>query len=798
MVFPPIPRPTRRCFFCALRLEAQFSTYPPRRRQPSVRTVKKVPVKRSSLDRPPSTPRRTPQSAQKLPNLGCSGLTLAVGLNRLHDNLENDQALQKFAADGVKLRKLLSKFTTRIQNAVESNIDDELVREIREGFSNTRSIDERLKRTFYNYALSSQVSKEALQGNEQLGDLRHPAEWFPATRAFQREFHVHVGPTNSGKTYHALKRLESAEKGLYAGPLRLLAHEVFMRLNARGQRCNLVTGDDRRSSDDDPNAPHISCTVEMVPLNAQFDVAVIDEIQMIGSSDRGWAWTQAVLGVLAKEVHLCGEERAVPIVQELAAACGERVHIHRYQRLNPLSLARRSLHGDLAQLQKGDCVVGFSIVVLHSIRKKIEEATGKQVALIYGSLPPETRAQQAQLFNDDDNDYDYLVASNAVGMGLNLNIKRMIFLAVHRQIKGKWENIPSPEIKQIAGRAGRFSTASSDMKRSDGSCRDNPDSSAKRPGGIVTTLDAFDHPALQKAMNEFPEPITSAGIFPPSLVVERFAKYFPPRTPFSYLLTKLYEFSKTVPRYFLCDLKTNLSIADAIEIVDGLTTSDRMIFCSAPIEPRKPGEAALARAFARNVAESQEATVLDYHQLDIELLEDEYEPNAEYLARVEGLHKGLITFLWLSYRYSGIFIDRELAIHVKEMTEKRIEDTLAQLAYDYDKIRRSRERAIIDLLGNEDGEAKIDSDGETTNPDQQIEADQEANAEDVTKFGGDKYEEEDQVSLQAIENEYPPSSDSTRSEDNTRNLDPGQLGRVEGPEFYESHDAIERATEGRI
>ena len=176
--FPLSNGPQGRCFFCALRLEARISTHPPRRERS---TLKKVPVKRSSLDRTSSTQRRNPQSVQNPSNAGCSGLTLAVGLNRLHENIDSDQALKTFATDGLNVRKLLSKFTTRVQNAVDNDIDDELVREIRESSRNTPSIDERMKRTFYNYVLSSQVSKDALQGNKQLGDLRHPAEWFPAT-----------------------------------------------------------------------------------------------------------------------------------------------------------------------------------------------------------------------------------------------------------------------------------------------------------------------------------------------------------------------------------------------------------------------------------------------------------------------------------------------------------------------------------------------------------------------------------------------------------------------------------------
>ena len=276
-----------------------------------------------------------------------------------------------------------------------------------------------LKYAFYGHVTSLRFTKSDLLNQAQLADLRYPSEWYPGTRTVQRTLHLHVGPTNSGKTYHALKRLEQAETGLYAGPLRLLAHEVYTRLNANGKPCNLFTGDDRKLAEG-TSAKMCSCTVEMVPLNDDLEVAVIDEIQMIGSVERGWAWTQALLGLRAKELHLCGEERAVPLIRELAAVMGDKLVIHQYQRLSPLRAMTTSLRGDLSKLQKGDCLVAFSRLGIHALRREVEKATGKRVAVVYGSLPPETRAQQAKLFNDPNNEYDILVASDAIGMGLNL------------------------------------------------------------------------------------------------------------------------------------------------------------------------------------------------------------------------------------------------------------------------------------------------------------------------------------------------------------------------------------------
>ena len=296
-----------------------------------------------------------------------------------------------------------------------------LLRSLQQAFlSNGESgVDTQLKYSYHGLLASQKLSTTDIENQEQLADLRYPVEWYPATRAVQRKIVLHVGPTNSGKTYHALKRLEQADTGIYAGPLRLLAHEVYTRLNAKGKHCDLITGDERVVQEGDA-AQMKSCTVEMVPLNTNVDVAVIDEIQMIGHNERGWAWTQALLGLKAKEIHLCGEERSVPLIRELAASMGDQIEIHTYKRLSPLETMSTSLRGRLSDLRKGDCVVVFSRVGIHLMKEEIEKVKQKRVAVVYGSLPPEIRAQQAKLFNDPDSDYDILVASDAIGMGLNL------------------------------------------------------------------------------------------------------------------------------------------------------------------------------------------------------------------------------------------------------------------------------------------------------------------------------------------------------------------------------------------
>jgi len=281
-------------------------------------------------------------------------------------------------------------------------------------------------------------------------------------------------------------------------------------------------------------------------------------------------------------------------------------------------------------------------------------------------------------------------------------------------------------IKQIGGRAGRFKTAQQAVEvvtaaetLTTTSTEEAPVSPIAAPKtlGLVTTMENIDYPLVARAMAGEAEPITTAGLFPPAYIVEKFARYFPPGTPFSYLLIRLHELSQTSRRFYLCDLRQQVSIADAIESVDGLTTADKMIFCSAPIETRKPGEPDLARAYATAVANNTPVSILDFEgvqALNLDLLEDEFVADRDYLRKLESLHKAIIIFMWLSFRYTGIFIHRELASHTKELVETRIEVVLSQLSFDYEKMRKSREQAVLDMLAKESEIEKRQSlDGES-------------------------------------------------------------------------------------
>ncbi|KAK7750492.1 RNA helicase [Diatrype stigma] len=622
---------------------------------------------------------------------------LKLALARLSLVLERDE-LEEYHAFGIKSQLDLDReaklFHASIEKACDhaseygavGKDDNPLFWSLRNAFveGELSGLTTQIKYAFYDHLTRSRFPASITATHKKLADFRYPHEWFPATRALQRTIHLHVGPTNSGKTYNALKALENAKSGIYAGPLRLLAHEVYSRFTAKGKKCALVTGEEQRIPEGEDNYFR-SCTVEMTPLNTLVDVAVIDEIQMMGDGDRGWAWTQAFLGVQAKEVHLCGEERTVDLVKSLCETIGDKLEIHHYKRLSPLQTMGRSLGGGFKNLEKGDALVCFSRLDIHAIKNQIVDKTGKRVAIVYGGLPPETRAQQAALFNDQNNDYDYLVASDAIGMGLNLEIRRVIFVQVHKRDQFGFRQITTSEIKQIGGRAGRFRSAAQAIESGPGTTPSeeaNPPSK-ERQMGLVTALEDADLDIIENAFKKDAPPLTTAGLQPPPAVIERFTSYFPPNTPFSYILSRLRNLAQISPRYHLCHLKEMLQICDIIQPFQ-MSVYDRCVFLNAPVFLREANGPQILQAFARCVSNMEGGYLLDIPEINLELLDTKKEDHprgpGDYLRLLETLHKSITLYLWLSYRYSGVFLSQNLAFHVKELVETKIDTFLSEVS----------------------------------------------------------------------------------------------------------------------
>lgn len=262
-----------------------------------------------------------------------------------------------------------------------------------------------------------------------------------------RTFEYYVGPTNSGKTHAAIEILSAAPSGVYLAPLRLLALEIYERLNEMGTPASLVTGEERVIH---PYAGHVSATVEMIDLSRAYDVAVIDEAQLLEDPQRGWAWTLAIAAVRATRVIVCGSEEGLRASQRLAKRLGVTMSVRRFERKNPLRVVPAI---GLADLRKGDALVGFSRNAVVELQGEVGRR-GFSSAAIYGSLSPLVRRREAERFRTGA--ADVLVATDAIGLGLNLPIRRIVFATLEKYDGVSERLLTAQEIRQIAGRAGRY------------------------------------------------------------------------------------------------------------------------------------------------------------------------------------------------------------------------------------------------------------------------------------------------------------------------------------------------------
>ena len=275
----------------------------------------------------------------------------------------------------------------------------------------------------------------------------NPKDEYILTRRMKRKIYIHLGDTNTGKTYNAVERLKEAKKGVYLSPLRILALENYDKLNNEGIVCDLMTGEEEIIKE---NSTHVSCTIEKVNLKQSYDIAVIDEIQMISDTQRGIAWSRAVLGLRCNEIHICGAINAKELLIKILDDCEEEYEIKEYHRNIPLIVESKNFSYN--DVQEGDAIVSFSKKRVLEIAQDYSNKNIK-TSIIYGDLPPEVRKMQYEQFINKEN--KVLVTTDAIGMGVNLPIRRIIFMSIRKFDGEEVRELTSQEVKQIAGRAGR-------------------------------------------------------------------------------------------------------------------------------------------------------------------------------------------------------------------------------------------------------------------------------------------------------------------------------------------------------
>ncbi|WP_051656443.1 DEAD/DEAH box helicase [Butyrivibrio sp. AE3004] len=307
---------------------------------------------------------------------------------------------------------------------------------------------------------------------------------FPLARQMERRFIIHIGPTNSGKTYQAMEELKKADSGIYLAPLRLLAYEQYERMNREGVPCAMITGEERILM---PGAFHQSSTIEMLDIREEWDMAVIDEAQMIADEQRGGSWTAAILGIRAKIIHVCASPDAEEALKKMVLSCGDTYEIMYHKRMTPLVMDKYAMDFRFPEdVRDGDALIVFTRRDVHSVAAELQDK-GINCSVIYGALPYDVRHREAGKFASGET--KVVVATDAIGMGMNLPIRRIVFLQTMKFDGKDDRRLNASEVKQIAGRAGRYGIYDT---------------------GYVTSY--FDYEMIEKLLNKKVRPIDKAMI----------------------------------------------------------------------------------------------------------------------------------------------------------------------------------------------------------------------------------------------------------------------------------------------
>ncbi len=257
-----------------------------------------------------------------------------------------------------------------------------------------------------------------------------------------------LGPTNTGKTHRAIERMLSHDSGMIGLPLRLLAREVYDRVTRSiGEaRVALVTGEEKRVP---KRADYWICTVEAMPLDRDVDFLAVDEIQLAAHDERGHVFTHRMLSMRGRrETWLLGSDTMRPLVSELVPTA--RVESH--PRLSKLSWSGSE---KLSHLPPRSAVVAFSTEQVYALAERVKALRGG-AAVVLGALSPRTRNAQVAMFQAGE--VDAIVATDAIGMGLNLDVRHVAFAGLRKFDGRDVRALEASEIAQIAGRAGRYVT----------------------------------------------------------------------------------------------------------------------------------------------------------------------------------------------------------------------------------------------------------------------------------------------------------------------------------------------------
>ena len=464
---------------------------------------------------------------------------------------------------------------------------------------------------------------------------------FPQAQEMRRKLTLHIGPTNSGKTYQAMQKLQKADTGYYLAPLRLLALEGYETLKSQGVYSSLITGEEQIIDDE---ATHISSTIEMLNFEVDVDVCVIDEVQMIDDRDRGWAWANAIIGAPAKEIIMTGSTNAKEAIIALAEYLGEELEIIEFERKNPLTLLETPT--TKGKIEAGSAIIAFSRRDV--LRLKQELSANFSVSVVYGNLSPEVRREEARRFREGET--EILVATDAIAMGMNLPIKTILFSKAEKFDGVTNRKLMPSEVHQISGRAGRFGleeegyvgAMSSDVLKIVHKQFYKNDHTIQIPFKVMANL----------------EHIQLVGNILEETSLYEILKFF----------VKNMEFNGPFHASSLDDMLEASLIVDKYE----LDTPTKYHLSCAPLTLKSPY---IINAFESYLHALQAKEAVHYTP---PVLIGSFAHTTDDLLHAEDMVKEISLYLWLSYRFGEYFVDEKKARQSRGILNKYIENTLQQ------------------------------------------------------------------------------------------------------------------------
>jgi ATP-dependent RNA helicase SUPV3L1/SUV3 len=488
-----------------------------------------------------------------------------------------------------------------------------------------------------------QEERHAARTKQSINLAEYP-DSFEVARRMPRRFIALLGPTNSGKTHRAMEALAKASSGVYLAPLRLLALENFERLqqarpHGKELAVSLVTGEERRIAE---GATHVASTVEMLDTRTRVEVAVIDEIQMLADRDRGSAWTAAVCGAPASVVYLVGAPEARRAIEALAERLECQLEVHVLKRMGPLSMENTAVR-KLRNVQRGDAVIAFSRREVLMWRDMITEM-GLSVATVYGNLAPEVRRAQAERFRDGS--ADVVVATDALAMGLNMPIARIVMTTTVKFNGVEEEEISASLARQIAGRAGRYGV---------------------HEEGLVAGYDDDTHEVMRALLKEKIPPLSATGfmVAPTLEHLHRIASVTG-ETSLAKLL-KRFMHNIDVPDGFFYPRITEEQAERALWLDTlPLSVADKFMLSLVPVSTKVPS---LQRAWEQWAHALAKKKVCKLHPEQGDL-------QWRNLQEVEDTCRLYSAYAWLAYRAPEYFPSVELAQELARAASERVDSIL--------------------------------------------------------------------------------------------------------------------------